>query len=83
MAPVVVLEVMMVVAWMRSDHRGSSPSFLGLRERIARVLSVEDEEKEKESRDFEGRWREIFGIWYREEGKVGNLSLPTASYSER
>jgi len=26
---------------------------------------------------------EIFGMWYREEGEMGNLSLSAASYSGR
>ena len=80
---VVELGTMMADAWRRSGYRGSSPLLLGLREKRARVSSVEDGEKEKQSNVFEGRGREIFGMWYRQEGEVGNLSLPTASYSER
>ena len=83
LAPVVELETMMVDAWRRSGYRRSSPLLLDLRERRARVLGVEDEGKEKDLSNFEGRGREIFGMWYREEGEVGNLSLPAASYSGR
>jgi len=54
-----------------------------LRERSARVSGVEGAEKEKESNVFEGKGREILGMWCREEGEVGNLSLPVASYSGR
>ena len=83
LVPVIELGTMMADSWRRSGCRESSPLLLGLRERRARVLGVEGGEKEKQSNVFEGRGREIFGMWYREEGEVANLSLPTASYSKR
>ena len=58
---------MPVGAWRRSNYHGSSPLLLVLKERRARVLVVEDEERELSN--FRGEEERFLGCGTEKKGK--------------
>ena len=69
LAPGMELEAIMVIAWKRGGRRRSSSLLLGLRKRRARVSSVEDGEKEKESSDLRREGERFSGCGTEKKGK--------------